>query len=251
MGMGIGLAWNRTCKTVFGREIGGLPDYAQYLSEVQNSTSAKSCVSRKRLLLQSSEYCKGARFYEYGTEAASVKPQPLHIDEIKDTDSLIYALGERLIYSGNKVLGNSADISGSDNVLDSACVLDSYGLNMCKNVAYTGLARMSENLFGCSDLGDECNMVIRGFYARAFTRCFECAYMGSSSDCYYCYNCIGSSDCLFCFNRYNCRNTIGNIPLEKSKYAELKKKLVGEIADELEKTRRMRFSIVDITRVEL
>jgi len=69
-------------------------------------------------------------------------------------------------------------------------------------------------------------------------RCFESRFILDSSDLYFCATCIGSHDLMFSFNQRNKSYRIGNLELPKDKYLSLKRKLLGEVKDELVRERR-------------
>jgi hypothetical protein len=52
---------------------------------------------------------------------------------------------------------------------------------------------------------------------------------------FFCLYCLGCSDCMFCFNQRNRRHCIGNAELARDRYAALKKKLVDESREYIEK----------------
>ena len=152
---------------------------------------------------------------------------------------------EKIIYSGNKVLGNSNDVYDSDDVVDGAFVYDSTYIRNGKFVYCCYLMNEPEFCFGSSSSGQS-QYIMRCFYNNTLKRCFECCTSVGSSDLYFCYNLIGCYDCLFTFNVRNKTNMIANVQLNKEQYAELKNKLVGEIAEELKTKKRFRYSIIDI-----
>jgi hypothetical protein len=241
-------AFNRTTHLLFGQKICEFKDFEPYLKEAMVGKSVSSFFSGKPLWVACEQYAEGARFFDYATEHDKLKDvysKPLDIDEIKDIDSLFDAVGERLIYSGNKALGNSNYVENSDSIVDSNYVVNSSILTRSKFCAYAYLMRESEYVFGSTSSGDS-SYIMRCFYNNTLKRCFECCTTVKSSDCYFTYNLIGCNEALFSFNLRNKRNVIGNIELDKEAYADLKKKLVSELADELKRNKRLDFSIIDL-----
>jgi len=53
-------------------------------------------------------------------------------------------------------------------------------------------------------------------------------------------------DSLFCFNVKNLRNAIGNAPLQPQKYAQIKKAVLEQLAEELEKKKNLKWDIYNI-----
>ncbi|MDD5337691.1 MAG: hypothetical protein PHS02_04370 [Candidatus ainarchaeum sp.] len=244
--MDINEAWKSTCRIIFGEEIGALEEYGNYLNEAVNGKFAESCVSGQPVFLTSPEYCERAKFMDYGKESRKLQnPGQLDVNEIKDMDSLVGAIGERMLYSGNKVLGNSAHVEKSDNVIDSNHVINSALVYYSKYVAHSYIIRESECMFSVTSSG-ECSYLIRCFDNFSLKRSFECMHGISSSNCFFSYNLTNCNDCMFCFNQRNASHSIGNIALEKSSYKELKDKLLDEMLSELKREKRLPFSIVSI-----
>lgn len=240
-------SWKGTCKIIFGEEIGELEEYEEYLKQGLVGKEVKSHFSDKKLWVASEDYAPGVRFFEFGgenKEAQKILAQPVHIDKIKDLDSLVESVREKLIYSGNKVLGTSKNVEHSDSIIDSTNILNSSVIMGSKNIAYSYLMQYSEYGFGSTASGQSAQY-IRCFYNNSLKRCFEaCTSIGA--DLYFTYNTINCSDCMFSFNLRAKHNTIGNIELPKDKYLELKKKLVTEFSEELKEKKKMGFSIVDV-----
>ncbi len=245
--MGIRKAFRSTCRTLFGREIGELEEYTDYLREPLVGKFADSHFSTRKVFLTSTEYCKGARFFDHAREREQVAAlsKPININDVKDIDSLFDSVKEKVFYSGNKVTGKSMFVGESDNVIDSLYILNSSVVDSCKYNAYSYEMARTDFAFGTTSTGDS-SSTIRCFYNVYLKRAFESAFTNSSSDCYFCYNVCNSSNCMFAFNVRSKRNMIGNIQLEPARYSELKSKLLTEIADELEQKKRLDFSIVNI-----
>jgi len=240
--MDISQAFKNTSRLLFGHEIGELAEFDVYLREGLVGKQGKSIYSGKDIMLTSEEYCKNAKFFDFNYETDCFKEQskPLDVDEIKDIDSLMGAVSERLIYSGNKVLGNSSKVYNSDNVSDG---FEVYNSSLIIFNSY--LMNEPEYVFGCASSG-ESSYIMRCFYNNTLKRCFECSLTVGSSDCYFTYNLTACHDCMFSFNLRNSRNMVGNVQLGKEQYTTLKSKLILEMTDELKRKKRMDLCIVDI-----
>ena len=241
--------WLSACKTIFGREIeGDLSLYREWLLELSPPLSrAPSSITGEAVTYAITDYCKGSKrasFDEVWKLSESQKFAPLTINEIKDMDSLLSSIRERAYYAGSVVLGNSSNIEASSNCTDSHFVLDCGMASGTKYAAYSGRVKQSEAVFGCDAIG-ECQFLVRGFEAYRLVRCFEAWKTQNSSDCMYVNGLANSSGCLFCFNARNLRHAIGNLELPKEKYAKIREKLAGEMAEMLEREKRLP-SLVDI-----
>lgn len=234
------LYFSSTCKTLFLREIGTLDKYSEYLaSEVQKAMVAKSFLSGKEIYLSSPYYPKNARFIALGEEVGEKKSNgtdraTIDINKIKDIDSLISAVSENLAYCGNSNIGNCIEIEKSDACNDASFILSSHQAIRSKQSAHCYGIRDCENVYGCMLVG-EVKSAIRTQISFYSVRCFESYLLMNCSDIFCSFNCRNCHDTMFCFNQSSKRNAIGNNQLERTKYGELKKKLISEIADELEK----------------
>ncbi|MCX6769618.1 MAG: hypothetical protein NT051_02975, partial [Candidatus Micrarchaeota archaeon] len=81
--------WNSTCRVLFGREIGKLPDYSEWLSEYLPPTARrKSHLSGKEVMLASDLYSKNAQFVS-ADEAVQNRKYAISINDMKDLDTLL------------------------------------------------------------------------------------------------------------------------------------------------------------------
>ncbi|MFH1221763.1 MAG: hypothetical protein V1492_01625 [Candidatus Micrarchaeota archaeon] len=228
-------AWKTTAKVILGEEIGDLEGYSKWLWQHMEPFSVKkSAVSRKDVYLAVPYYCQDAKFISLEEIDFGKKFEPLNINEVKDIDSIAQALQERFVYTGNIILANSKNVARSTNIQNSFHVYHSNFVFDSEYVAYSSYTRYSKYIFSVNN-DDESNFLIKGFDSFMQARCLETWGCYSSSDCYYCSRVEGSQNALFSFNLRNRHNIIGNRELEKSKFAQLKAKLVQEIRDELKR----------------
>jgi hypothetical protein len=241
-------SWKSTSRILFGEEIGELKDFKEYLSEPLVGKSVESCFSGKKIWMGSDKYAPDARFFDFKTENAEYAKalaKPLEINQIKDIDSLIDGIQEKIVYAGNKSFGNSKNVKESDSIVDSSNILNSSRLIGSKNIAYSYMMQFNEHCFGSTSSGQSMH-IVRCFYNNSLSRCFEVCGIVSASESYFSYNIWNCNDCLFSFNLRSKKNMIANIQLGKEQYTELKKKLVEELADELKRKKKLDFSILDI-----
>ncbi len=233
--MDINEAFIHTFRALFGKTDSepNLEDFREYFLEYMRPYSTgKSILSGKRVTLVSDDYCKGARFISQD-EIVEKRFEPLSINKIKDIDSILEAINDRVYYSGNKILGKSDFVSNVDACMDSFYVQDSCNIEQSKYVAYSWMIRdNSEFVFGSGGMG-ESRQIIRCVGAFNITRCFESYYIVDTSDSYFSYNCTGCSNLMFSFNQRGNRYLIGNLHLDKDKYNKIKEKLLAEIREVL------------------
>ena len=77
------------------------------------------------------------------------------------------------------------------------------------------------------------------------TRCMETVHINTASDRYFSASLEECTNCIFSFNQRNKHYLIGNLALEKEKHAQLKGKILEELADELKRKKKVP-SIIDI-----
>ncbi len=242
--MDLQAAFDSTARVLFGQEIGKLEEFAPYLSEtMQPYQMKKSFVSGKPVMVALAYYPKDAKFLSQD-EVGQLKFLPLNVNEIKDIDSLFEAVGERVVYCGNKLFGRNRNVSEVDNCVDCVDVFHSHNVYNVKCGAYLSYLRDAENIFGVSAFPQSRN-TMRSFWGVGLNRCFECYYSTKLSETYFAFNCIGCQSCMFAFNLRGKRFCIGNLELEKEKYVQLKEKLANEMGSELKKRKKL-FSIADI-----
>ncbi len=220
-------AWKTTCKVLFKEEIGELKEYEGWLSEYAENPIKINSNSNKEVFT-SSTY-RNLRVMDYN-ELVSTKKIKLDINQIKDIDSIIEALREIFIYSGNSNLGKNNFISKSSEIMDSMFVLNSINVYRGKYIGYSSYLRDVSYTFGSHE-GGQASFVIRnvGFGGGGSTRLFESKHISHSSSIYYSNVCVGVTEGLFCFYQNGKSHVIGNLELSKEKYYKIKEKLVEDI----------------------
>jgi hypothetical protein len=239
-------AFKKTSKILFKQEIGELRDFEEYFRETMFPVDMRKSFISGKAVMTTQYYPKDARIVSQD-ELGQVEFAPVDVNRIKDIDSLLEAVGENVIFSGNRRFGKNSGIERCDSVTDCVNNYEGYGNWKVKNAAYASLHRESEYTFGVSGYPGA-KFCIRGLWGMNSSRCFESYYTNFCNDCYFSYNNSGCDEMLFSFNQRNKRHVIGNLGLEKEKYLGLKWKLVGEMAQALSRKKKM-VSIMDIPRV--
>lgn len=247
--MDINSAWKSTCRAILGTEVGELDNFQEYLLKyIDPIIEKKSSFSGKQIAFSAKYICDGARFMadcELPEFEKKIANQKLDINQIKDIDSILEAIGDIFYYSGNVILGNSRNVEYSDHCVDCNHVYKSKMiLEKSSYIAFCEQSRANEYCFGTAITG-ECKFIIHSCQAWRDTRCMEIMRVCNCSDCLYVANLDGCNNCMFSFNLRNKSHSIGNLELSKEKYFSLKKKLISEIADTL-KHRKTIPTIVDI-----
>ena len=226
--------WDSACRVILGTELGRLDEFLPWLSYyAPPSSKRKSHVSGRAVSLATDRYPKNARFVS-DDEVGHNQDYALSIDDIKDIDALVQALSEKCEYSGNRLLGNTAFADSSDLITDSQYIFASNQIQNCSHAcACTLIRRGCKYAFGCIWHG-ECEFTMRVAGAYNTKRSFESFMVTDSSDVSFCHACLNCHDLMFSFGQQNASYKIGNIQLEKGKYASIRAKLMAEIAEKLQ-----------------
>ncbi len=234
--MDVNDAWKRTCKVLFGDEIGELQDFEKYLKKNNEPIfSKKSVISGKNVTIADEYFCPSASFIgnsevpQFEKNSGNIR---LDLNQIKDIDSILNAVSEKLVYSGNVLLGDYSGIENSHRCTDSHFVRDSHDIVQSKYIAYSTLLRICEYSFGCCFTA-EGKFGIKSTQFYQSNRCFEAIMTMICSDCYYTANLEGCQNCIFCFNLKSKNHCIGNLELPKDKYNAIKAGLVEQIREQL------------------
>lgn len=229
-------AFQTTFKLIFGECNVKLDELEDYLLKWHYPPHfRKSEISGKDVIVSSDFYRKDARFISQDEIDFGKKYEPLAIDDIKDVDSILEAIQDRVFYTGNKYFGNSSNITDSDTCTDVNYCYKSHNISGARYIAYSSYVRFqSEYAFG-SGWFLRSKYLIRVMGTDSMARSFESYISPNSSDLFFCYNCIGSSHVMFSFNQRARRYYIGNNELPREKYFALRKKLIEESREYIEK----------------
>lgn len=240
------------CRLLFGREVGPLEAFHPYLSEMMYPCQVrKSSLSGQDVLMGGPHYSDAAR-YAAQSELGAVKFKALNINQIKDIDSLFSAAAENALYCGNKLMGRNMGVEEVDNGIDCVNVMHAHNPYITKYAAFCSIGKESEHLYGVSGFYKS-SSCIRCQYCIGnpagsgcgAVRCFETYGAYDVSDSYYTFNCGGCTHCMFGFNLRSKQYVIGNLQLSKERYVSIRSKLLSEMAERLEKDRRL-FSIMEL-----
>lgn len=231
-------AWKSTCKVLLGEEIGEMGEFEGWLNLNAEGLTVRKSVSDREIYSAVPHYCKKAKFVSFDEIDYARKFEPLSINEIKDIDSIVEALQGHFAYTGNVILGNSKDVEESSDIQNSFHVLGSSFVYDSEYVAHCSYMRNCKYAFG-SVQDVESSFGIRSINPYKNSRCLEAWSCFVCSDIYFSAGIENSRNVMFSFNAKNRQNIIGNIALEKEKFAELKAKLLAEIAAELRAKKAM------------
>ena len=223
-------AWKSYSKIVLKGEVGELKEFLDLIR--RGGATVKYSVKKNNIML-------APQFYETENKIKDMKAvdfnktfEPLSINEIKDIDSIVEAIQERMFYTGNLVFGNSYYVEASTAIFDSTYVWNSSDIYNTKISLYSERIRNSDNIFGCS-WGGEFSFAMDLNEAGKVKRAFSSFAVEVSSDVYYSAGIISSQEVMFSFGIRNKHNVIGNVQYSRDKYYKIKEKLLEEIRTEL------------------
>lgn len=236
--MDINEAFETTFKIIFGECNVKLDELGPYLLKYHYPPiHRKSSVSGKNVVFSNDSYCKDAKIISQDEIDFKKKFEPLNANEVKDIDSIVEALGDRFCYAGNKMFGNSKFVEGGDACFDSFHVKDSHNISASKYIAYSSYLRDGTEFAFGSSFALKVRYLIHSSTMVDASRCFETYFASNCSDLFFTYNCFGCAHAMFSFNLRSKRYCIGNLELPKEKYFTIRKKLIDESREYLEKNK--------------
>ncbi len=244
-------AFTKTCGLIFGVPCAGIDKHAAWLKRnTRRFEECKSCATGAPL--PNPDYADFLRFPRdrlLSIGEAEEAAKSLVLDE-GEVEALSLTNASRVLsriayFSPEWKTGNNA------NNIDCPIEIDCTDCYRCiinigsKRCAYGWWPRNSEHLFGFNRIRQSA-FCINSFDSDKIQRCFEVSEARGCSDCYYCHNIENCQDCLFCFNAKNLKHAIGNVPLPREKYLEIKKRVLAELNEELARTNSISLSIFNL-----
>ncbi len=174
----------------------------------------------------------------------------LHLEEtsLSSLSRLIESLGSIAFFSAEYKQGENQNIIKSPLVLHSINVYKGYESTYSEHTGLTSLSLHSKFVYGCNRIIDS-QFCLKCYNSLYLNRCLELDACLKCSDSYFSHNCEGLSDAMFCFNIKGKRNVIGNTEVPKDKYLALKNALLGQISEELERKKTLKWNIFNIGAV--
>ncbi|MFH1222132.1 MAG: hypothetical protein V1492_03545 [Candidatus Micrarchaeota archaeon] len=229
-------AFQETTKLLFGKPLGPLDDYEEWLTRrIPKGTLTKSAVNGRPLYLP-----RHAIFKEIPKNAAA------GMDSFSELSKRQLAIGDESLASLKPKLkdiaiciaefaeGNNSDVIASAVYMD---LLHAYKIVDCfhsKRIAYAFFSDHCESVFGTAK-SFNCHFSINCYNSKFISRSFEVDFSKNCSDVMFCHNCDRMQDSLFCFNARNKKYAIANNEVGKEQYMETRAKLVERILESLEK----------------
>ncbi len=252
-------AFQNTTRILLNRELHNIDDYSSFLeTNVFPLYPVKSAVSNK------TTYIMGA-FTEnfsvdYDLSKRTVTEQELReigkSNFVRNVDSLKFVKSELLsLLEDIAFLSFESNLGRNSNMID--VVLYAYSHNgykgslyvYAKNCAYSYWPRRAENVFG-ANISFETYFAINSYFSSDVSRVFEVDNVQDSSDLYFSHNVENIRQGMFNFNVKNLTYAIGNASYNPETYMRIKNSLVEQIADELERTKKLKWNIYNIGSIK-
>ncbi len=241
-------AFDKTCSLLFGKSLGPLADYEEWLSKrIPKGKNCKSAIGNKQIYL--ADYSIFGKIPDYAVAGADSIPilSKKHL-EISETET-IASMAKRLKDITPLVVefaeGQNKDIQESSIYLDLHFAYKSLDCFHSKYLAYSFWTDVCDHLFGAARSFNS-SFSINCFKSFQVMRSFEVDSCKNCSDVMFCHNCDNVRDSLFCFNVKNKRYAVGNVEVGKETYLRTKEVLVKYILQELEKKHYLEMDIYNI-----
>jgi hypothetical protein len=239
-------AFQETTKVVLGRKLTKLSDYRTWLLRyVGGAVNVRSEVSNNPVYVPNIIFYTSIKRNLVTLEEAEELGKRHVPHEVINALTLANAhqkLKEILYVTSDVKEGENSDVRESGTYMNAHHCLNGVFYIYSKYDAYCFWPRETEYSFGCHYLFAS-KFCIQCHNSVALTRCFEVSDSNKCSDCYFCHNCENLNDCMFCFNVKSKRYAIGNIEVGREKYMKIRKLLLEEIGQRLEKEKNLDLSI--------
>ena len=159
----------------------------------------------------------------------------------------VEALSQVAFFTPELADGQNMNLISYPHAFDVVNAYKGHDAVSAENIGVSSFALNSKHSYGCYR-AIESQFTMKCFNSQHLSRCFEMDSCSKCADSYFCHNSEALSDAMFCFNLKGRRNCIGNLELPKGKYAEAKGKIIGELADELDKRKALGLSIFNLAK---
>lgn len=243
-------AFQNITAVVLGKKLCNYQDYGAWLTEnVSTNEYGESVLSGKKIYLPPFDFYR------------DIKHNILTIDEAyniqgkkqlsgSELDSLTFSNAKKSLQklsttTPNTIYGENSNMSECDFYYNSHYCYKGCALNRCKYSLYSFWPRQSSYTIGCYYTFSS-EFCIKCYNSENLTRCFEMSDCANCTDSIFCHNCENLNNCMFCFNVKAKRYAIANVEVGKEKYVEIRKKVLDEITNRLEKTKSLAINIFNL-----
>lgn len=242
-------SFQSTSEILFGKRLTVFTEYKEWLLEnVDRAIRRKSEISNDIVYMPDVNFFSAIK-RNMVTLEESLKLGEKRLTAENATQITLANASEKLekikYVTSDVMVGQNADLRETSTCMNAQHCADGVWYIYTKCDAYCFWPRETEYSFGVHFLFAS-KFCIKCYNSATLTRCFEVSDSNNCSDCYFCHNVENLQHCMFCFNVKSLRYAIGNIEVGREKYLEIKKKIIDEIADKLEKNKRLDQNIYNL-----
>jgi hypothetical protein len=248
-------AFADTFRVLFKKEPGGITKYEPWLA--RNTAELKKLRSpfgstvylARHPILGYASFLPENRIVSY---AEGMELGRFHI-ESNDVDSLEALKGwlsDTACFCRDYVGGTTSNIIESTVIYEAANVYKCHCAILIENTGVSSwpmgsVKGRSKNLFGCHYVLNS-QFCIGCYNSQGLNRCFQMDMSANCADSMFCHNSEGLKDSLFCFNANGKRTAIGNVVLSTDRYRGIRDSLTQQMADEIIRTKGLKWSVFNI-----
>ena len=244
--------FDRVCRLVLGRPFpGGIDIYSKWLKErVQPYAVCKSALSAKSITLSQYgpfKFMPKDRLLTQAEANAFGEQVRMSVEDTKvlTLDNASRKIGMLAYLNGEVIDGDITNVWESSSIQDCSNTYCSSAVVHSKYIAYCFWPRSSSYMFGCDSVFDS-SFCLKCYRSQNLNRCFECDACSSCADCLFCHNCENVENGLFCFNAKGLRYAVGNVEVGREEFMRIKKMVLENLANELEKKKEIRMSVFSL-----
>ena len=242
-------AFTSTSKVLLRKELTGIAQYERWLSrhvsvpkELKSPFGADVMFSALMAPMDSLIIGKGLVSIEEALELGKIHLEENEITSLGKLKERISRIG----YITTEILaGTNANVIKSPIIFNDVNV---YKVDRALTSESSGIGYLVSNanhIFGSNKVSVS-QFCMKCYYSTRLTRCFEVDTSTDCADSYFCHNSEGLNEAMFCFNTKGKRYAIGNNQIAPDQYRKMKDALLGQIADEIIRTKGLRHDIFNI-----
>ena len=245
--------FHQTAKTILGGELEGhMDDYGDWLLEnVTFYNKSKSAVSDHTTLVgTATPYVRipNKRMVTLKELEFLADRLTMSDEDIKNIsfDKISNILENMYLFTSDMVIGKIVNVI--ESTVLSGDTMHGYklcGTSSTKYSAFSFWPRNSEHTYGVNTLFHSMG-VMKSYFSTNIRRGFEVDGSHNSSDIYFAHTCESCNDVMFEFRRKNARYEIGNAKYPIDKYTSIKKAVLEQIRDKLNKNKKLEMNIFNI-----
>lgn len=242
-------AFTSTSKVLLKKELAGISQYEPWLSrhvsvpkELKSPFGADVMFSALVAPLDPVILGKGLVSIEEAAELGRLRLEEKDVTSLERIKDGLSRIG----YITTEILaGNNSNVIKSPILFNDINVYKVDRALTAENSAIGYLVSNSKYIFGSNKVSMS-QFCMKCYYSTRLTRCFEVDTSTDCTDSYFCHNSEGLQEAMFCWNTKGKRYAIGNSPLPPEQYRKIKDMLVQQMADEIIRTKGLKYDIFNV-----